>query len=122
MYIGTRLTCGTSGQELTLMTANGSAAIAELMVRPSPGAQCASLVVIILPFAGLVTAIALLWGVGFSWLHLGLLLGGYVLTAFGITVGYHRLFTHRSFRTSRPSRLSSESWARWPSRVPSSNG
>ena len=84
------------------MTATGSAAMGELMVRPSPGAQCASLVVIILPFAGLVTAIALLWGVGFSWLHLGLLLGGYVLTAFGITVGYHRLFTHRSFRTSAP--------------------
>ena len=57
---------------------------------------------ITIPFAGLIAAIVLLWGVGFSWLYLGLLLGGYVLTAFGITVGYHRLFTHKSFRTNAP--------------------
>src|SRR5262249_5380352 len=30
-----------------------------------------------------------------------LLLGMYLLTGLGITVGYHRLFTHRSFETSR---------------------
>jgi stearoyl-CoA desaturase (delta-9 desaturase) len=29
------------------------------------------------------------------------LLGGYFLTAIGITVGYHRLVTHRSFETNR---------------------
>jgi stearoyl-CoA desaturase (delta-9 desaturase) len=32
--------------------------------------------------------------------HLGLLLGLYVLTGLGITVGYHRLFVHRSFETN----------------------
>src|SRR6185436_13589096 len=31
------------------------------------------------------------------WLHLGLLIGGYLLTGLGITVGFHRLFTHKSF-------------------------
>lgn len=56
---------------------------------------------ITLPLVGLVAAIALLWPVGFSWVHLGLLLGMYVLTGLGITVGYHRLFTHRSFETNR---------------------
>ena len=29
---------------------------------------------------------------------------GYLLTGVGITVGFHRLFTHRSFQTSRPVR------------------
>jgi stearoyl-CoA desaturase (Delta-9 desaturase) len=53
------------------------------------------------PFAGLVIAAVLLWGWGFRWVELGLLLGMYVLTALGITVGFHRLFTHRSFETSR---------------------
>ena len=59
-----------------------------------------TLIAVVAPFAGLVTGIALLWGVGFSWVHLWLLLGMYVLTAIGITVGYHRLFTHKSFETN----------------------
>src|SRR5581483_3408377 len=44
---------------------------------------------------------AFFWGWGFRWTDLGLLLGGYFLTALGITVGFHRLFTHRSFETYR---------------------
>jgi stearoyl-CoA desaturase (delta-9 desaturase) len=59
-----------------------------------------NLVAVVAPFAGLVTAAALLWGWGFSWLQLGLLFGMYLLTGLGITVGYHRLFTHRSFETT----------------------
>ena len=56
---------------------------------------------VVLPFLGLAAAISLAWGWGFSWVHLGLLVGMYLLTAVGITVGYHRLFTHRSFETTR---------------------
>ncbi len=41
------------------------------------------------------------YGEGFSWVELGLLVGFYLLSALGITVGFHRLFTHRSFETSR---------------------
>jgi stearoyl-CoA desaturase (delta-9 desaturase) len=52
---------------------------------------------VVLPFAGLAAGIALLWGWGIGWVELGLLAGMYVLTALGITVGFHRLFTHRSF-------------------------
>jgi stearoyl-CoA desaturase (Delta-9 desaturase) len=65
------------------------------------GMRIASFLAVVLPFAGLVTAVVLLWGWGFSWAQLGLLLGMYVLTALGITVGFHRLFTHRSFETNR---------------------
>jgi stearoyl-CoA desaturase (delta-9 desaturase) len=61
----------------------------------------ANLVAIVLPFLGLVAAIVFLWGRGFSWVELGLLIGMYAVTAVGITVGYHRLFTHRSFETNR---------------------
>jgi stearoyl-CoA desaturase (Delta-9 desaturase) len=56
---------------------------------------------VVVPFAGLVLGIILLWGKGFRWLHLGLMLGMYVVTAMGLTVGFHRLFTHRSFETNR---------------------
>ncbi len=63
--------------------------------------RAVSLLTVIVPFIGLLSAIYLLWGVGFGWLHLGMLVGGYVLTGLGVTVGYHRLFTHKSFRTGR---------------------
>jgi stearoyl-CoA desaturase (delta-9 desaturase) len=64
------------------------------------GLRLANLVAVIVPFLGLVAAIGALWGWGFYWADLGLLLGMYLLTALGITVGFHRLFTHRSFETS----------------------
>ncbi len=60
-----------------------------------------NLAAVVVPLIGLVVAIAMLWGAAFNWLYLGLLLGGYVLSALGVTVGYHRYFTHKSFRTSR---------------------
>jgi stearoyl-CoA desaturase (delta-9 desaturase) len=53
------------------------------------------------PFFGLIIAIASLWGRAFGWIELVLLVGMYAATGFGITVGYHRLFTHRAFETSR---------------------
>jgi hypothetical protein len=54
-----------------------------------------------LPVVGLVTAVALVWNRGVGVTALGILAIGYVLTGVGITVGYHRLFTHRAFQTYR---------------------
>src|SRR4051794_17741478 len=67
----------------------------------SLGTQAATLVVVVVPFLGLLFAVASLWGWGCSWTIVGLLLGMYALTALGITVGFHRFFTHRSFETNR---------------------
>jgi stearoyl-CoA desaturase (Delta-9 desaturase) len=64
-----------------------------------------NLLAVVLPFAGLVLAAVLLWGWGFSWLHLGLMLAMYTISILGVTIGYHRLFTHRSFRTYTPVRV-----------------
>jgi len=52
-----------------------------------------------LPVAGLAAAIVLLWGHGVGVTAIAILVVGYLLTGIGITVGYHRLFTHRSFET-----------------------
>ena len=60
-----------------------------------------NLLAILIPLAGLLLAMVYVWGWGFDWLYLGLLIGMYILTGFGVTIGFHRLFTHRSFRTSR---------------------
>jgi stearoyl-CoA desaturase (delta-9 desaturase) len=52
-----------------------------------------------LPLVGLVVAIVLLWNRMVGIRELTILAVGYVLAGIGITVGYHRLFTHRSFQT-----------------------
>jgi len=58
-----------------------------------------TLAVILIPLVGLIAAIVHAWGWGIGWTELGLLLGMYVATGLGITVGFHRLFAHASFRT-----------------------
>jgi stearoyl-CoA desaturase (Delta-9 desaturase) len=57
-----------------------------------------------LPFVGVVAGIVLFWDTLVGPTELAILAVGYVLTGIGITVGYHRLFTHRAFQTSRPVR------------------
>jgi stearoyl-CoA desaturase (Delta-9 desaturase) len=54
-----------------------------------------------LPFAALITAIVLLWNRAIGPLELGLMIGFYVITCLGVTLGYHRMFTHRAFESSR---------------------
>lgn len=66
--------------------------------------QTVNFIAVVLPFAALVVAIWLLWGVAFSWTYLGLLVGMYLVTGFGVTLGYHRLFTHKSFDAPAPVR------------------
>jgi stearoyl-CoA desaturase (delta-9 desaturase) len=57
--------------------------------------------VIGLPLVALGVAGWLAWGGTLHWQDLVVLAVAYVLTGAGITVGYHRLFTHRSFKTTR---------------------
>ncbi|TMM05332.1 MAG: acyl-CoA desaturase [Actinobacteria bacterium] len=57
-----------------------------------------------LPLVGLIAAIVLLWNEAIGPLELGLLIGTYVITCLGVTLGYHRMFTHRAFESSRPFR------------------
>ena len=54
-----------------------------------------------LPFVGLIAAIVLLWNRAIGPLELALLTALYMLTALGVTLGYHRMFTHRAFESSR---------------------
>jgi stearoyl-CoA desaturase (delta-9 desaturase) len=54
----------------------------------------------VLPLVGLAVAIVLLWDRMVGVRELTILFVAYVVSGLGITVGYHRLFTHRSFQTS----------------------
>ena len=57
------------------------------------------------PPAALVVGGWLAWGGVLHWQDLLVLGITYTVTGLGITVGYHRLFTHRSFKTARPVRV-----------------
>ncbi|MBA2240661.1 MAG: fatty acid desaturase [Solirubrobacterales bacterium] len=64
--------------------------------------KIANLGAVILPFAATLTAIVLLWNEAVSAADLAIAAGMYVLTALGITIGFHRMLTHRSFLTPKP--------------------
>jgi stearoyl-CoA desaturase (delta-9 desaturase) len=55
--------------------------------------------VTVLPFVGLVVAGWQLWNSWLHWYDLVAFFALYIPTALGVTVGFHRLFTHRSFKT-----------------------
>jgi stearoyl-CoA desaturase (Delta-9 desaturase) len=56
------------------------------------------LLIVSVPIAGVVAALWYGYGRGVSAVDLWLFLGFYVATGLGITVGFHRLLTHQSFR------------------------
>jgi stearoyl-CoA desaturase (delta-9 desaturase) len=65
-------------------------------------ARTANLIAVVLPFVAFLVACVLLWNRAVDAFDLALLVAMYVPTGLGITMGFHRLFTHRAFATSRP--------------------
>ena len=59
----------------------------------------ANLAGVVVPFAGILVAIVLLWNRAVDATDLAIFLAMYLLTATGVTIGYHRLLTHRAFQT-----------------------
>ena len=83
----------------------GPAAAQECDVLVSMGedrlGRIANVIVTIVPFGLLGFAVRLAWGGALHWQDLVVLAILYTLTGAGVTVGFHRLFTHRSFKTGR---------------------
>jgi stearoyl-CoA desaturase (delta-9 desaturase) len=67
----------------------------------SRAAKIANVGAVVLPFAAFLAAIALAWNQVVGWTDLAILGVMYFLTAFAITAGFHRLFTHRAFDSPR---------------------
>jgi stearoyl-CoA desaturase (delta-9 desaturase) len=68
----------------------------------TPLQRNANIAAVIVPFIAVLVAIPLLWNRLVGWTDLGIMVGVYLATAFGITIGFHRLLTHRAFETHRP--------------------
>src|SRR3954452_22878065 len=66
--------------------------------------QVANAAATIVPALGLVGVAWQLWGSVLHWQDIVVFATTVALAGFGVTVGFHRLFTHRSFQTTRPLR------------------
>ena len=58
-------------------------------------------VFIVVPFLAVVAAVPLAWGGWLGWTDVIIAVVMYFLTGHGITVGFHRLFTHKSYKPNR---------------------
>src|SRR3954447_6640446 len=59
---------------------------------------------VVVPFVAFAAAIPLLWNRLIGPSDLAIFAAVYLASALGITIGFHRLLTHRSFKTYRPVR------------------
>ncbi|WP_239312531.1 MULTISPECIES: acyl-CoA desaturase [unclassified Frankia] len=69
------------------------------------GEQITLATIIVLPLTALAAAVPLLWNRWISWQDVLLAATMYMITGHGVTIGFHRYFTHRGFKTSRPVRV-----------------
>jgi stearoyl-CoA desaturase (Delta-9 desaturase) len=63
--------------------------------------QVALFLFITIPFLAVIAAVPLAWGWGLSWRDVVITAVMYLVTGHGITVGFHRHFTHKSFKAQR---------------------
>jgi stearoyl-CoA desaturase (Delta-9 desaturase) len=69
------------------------------------GEQVALGAFIVVPLIAVAAAIPLLWGHWITWRDVVISAIMYAITGHGITVGFHRYFTHGSFKAKRPVRI-----------------
>lgn len=60
--------------------------------------QVALALFVAVPLAALAAAVPLAWGWGLSWHDLAIAVTMYAVTGHGVTVGFHRHFTHHAFK------------------------
>jgi stearoyl-CoA desaturase (delta-9 desaturase) len=89
--------------ESTTRPAGGARPI--LAGRRGLGPQIGVYVFVVLPLLAIVATIPFAWGWGLTWTDVAIALVIYVVSDLGITVGYHRYFTHGSFKAKRPLRV-----------------
>src|SRR6476469_814409 len=58
-------------------------------------------ILIVVPFLAVAAAVPVAWGGWLGWSDVVIFLVAYAITGHGITVGFHRLFTHKSFKPNR---------------------
>jgi stearoyl-CoA desaturase (delta-9 desaturase) len=67
--------------------------------------QIALAVFIVVPFLAGLAAVPVAWGGWLGWHDVVIALVMYAVTGHGVTVGFHRYFTHKSFKPNRPVKI-----------------
>jgi stearoyl-CoA desaturase (Delta-9 desaturase) len=88
--------------EMNDATAAAAIPVATVRPRTSRASQVVTLLAVLIPPVGLLSAMGLLWGVAFHWIDVVLLVTLYTVCAFGTTIGFHRYFTHKGFEARLP--------------------
>jgi stearoyl-CoA desaturase (Delta-9 desaturase) len=57
---------------------------------------------VVVPFLAFIAAVVLLWNQAVDWTDLAILAVMYLVSALGVTIGFHRMLTHRAFQTYKP--------------------
>jgi stearoyl-CoA desaturase (delta-9 desaturase) len=87
---------------MTTIAAPRSTATAQQFEYRSTWEHVAFYAFVIVPFLAVIAAVVLaIVGRGVNWLDVSLAIVFYVVTAHGVTIGYHRLLTHRAFKAAR---------------------
>jgi len=88
-------------------TASQKTARPELEPEPKSMLEQVLLVVfVVLPFLAVLAAVPLAWGAGWlGWSDVVIFTVFYLISGLGVTVGFHRYFTHGSFKAKRPLRI-----------------
>ncbi len=60
---------------------------------------------VVVPFLAFAAAIPVMWGWGMGWSDIVLMVAFYTVAVLGVTVGFHRMFTHGSFKAKGPLRV-----------------
>jgi stearoyl-CoA desaturase (delta-9 desaturase) len=72
--------------------------VAATLPRRGFGQSAVVLAIVVIPFVALGIAVWQLWDRAVTWRELAWLVGMYLPIALGVTAGFHRMLTHRSFR------------------------
>jgi stearoyl-CoA desaturase (Delta-9 desaturase) len=91
----TSVASGTAQQTRPDLEPGGSSTVHRVLVA----------VFVALPLLALIAAVPFAWGWGLGWHDIVLALIFYVVSGLGISAGFHRYFTHASFKAKRPLRL-----------------
>ncbi len=88
------------------MTTETLSAPKPMLAEPRTGTELLVIrLFLVIPFAALLAAGPLTWGWGLSWVDVAIAAVFYTISTLGVTVGYHRYFTHGAFKAKRPLRV-----------------
>jgi|GEM_PF-123466 len=76
--------------------------VATVRDKPLLSARIITIIAIVVPPLALLSVTGLLWGVAVGPVDLITFAVMYLFCGLGITIGFHRLFSHRGFKTTRP--------------------